>query len=176
MGGDNEGIHSMLVGARGREWCDAGMCMWCQRPEADPLRALCPGIEEDKREEQRRTELQRRTEAAGTSAEAVTVVKPLVAVTCSSIHTKFSQVEMEVGVQAWNDRVFAYDTVPAELLPGTLIRGPHCIKGGVVMTLKSVAEKPITLHVFHNNDGRNGGWDEGLPPSRNGGWEIFSEG
>jgi hypothetical protein len=45
-----------------------------------------------------------------------------------------------------------------------------------MLTVANCVERPITLHVFHNNDTRNGGWDKSLPPSRNGGWEIFSEG
>jgi hypothetical protein len=39
-------MHSMLVDARGSEWCDSGFCLWCKRPEDDPLRALCPSIDE----------------------------------------------------------------------------------------------------------------------------------
>ena len=31
-----------LVDARGSEWCDAGLCLWCKRPADDPLRDLCP--------------------------------------------------------------------------------------------------------------------------------------
>jgi len=39
---DPTAMHSMLVDARGSEWCDAGLCLWCKRPADDPLRDLCP--------------------------------------------------------------------------------------------------------------------------------------
>ena len=39
---DPTAMHSMLVDARGSEWCDAGLCLWCKRPADDPLRGLCP--------------------------------------------------------------------------------------------------------------------------------------
>jgi hypothetical protein len=126
LGGDNDGMHSMLVGARGKAWCDMGLCVWCQRPEGDPLRGLCSGIEEEKRQEQRDWSSQSAAAgvSGGTEASAgMEMVAPLVEVSCSSLHVKFSQVEMKVGVQAWADRVFEYDTIPAELLPATLIRG-----------------------------------------------------